>query len=429
MSRKTLGLIAAALAVLLLTASLAAHLYSRWRFQRSATEFLATFPDVVSALDMGSLEQTFADLAHEAPEEASNAARWLQAGGAAIVCTQEENLRLTELTFSPFEEWGIEDQRFAKKLVNRNEKAFELMAKAVPLDGSNYGLDYTNVLEIELPNLLHLLRGAKMLQVRARLAFAEGDADAGLNDLTTISRLVDSLRDDDVLIFALVGIASEKILLGGVRDSLESGALRSAESREALLERLALLIPADDLLATMHRLTALDAAAMTFALRQGRYDFLDSPPSPHRRLSIVRLSTVADSLQAGIDAKALLEVPFARDPMAYLPKGMVGLGSAYRTSIAKAQALLAQRYLMLAALHLERLGEGCDSLGPYRQPDPFTGELFRCTGDPQSGITLALHDSSAAIERVSRNPAIRMLNVKLPPRSTDPTDSAEVLGN
>jgi hypothetical protein len=418
MSRKTLGLTAAALVVLLLSASLGAHLYSRWRFQRSATEFLATFPEVVPALDVDTLRQTFADLAHEGPPEELNAARWLIAGGDAIVCTQEENSHLTELVFAPSEDWTPDDRHFARELVERNKQALELMAKAVPLEGSRYELDYDHILDTEIPNLLHLMRGAKLLQVNARLAFTEGDIEGGIRNLAVIARLVDSLRDDDVLIFTLVGFANERFLLGGIRDALGSDALRTAEGSAPLFDRLEALLPEDDVLATMHRLTGLDAASMTFALRQGRGDMVE-PPISSLRLRFFALAEAAEALDEGVASDALIEVPFARDPETYLPDGSAGLRSAYRTSIAKAQSIVAERQLVRAALHLERQREGCSALGSLGEPDPFTGEPLECTTAPDGGIHLALHPSSAALDKVTKQRII-ISDIHLPAWPTTP---------
>ena len=395
-------LVAAALLLLALSTSLALHLHGRSRFAAAAAAFRTEV-----GTDLGVAPETalddFARLETPPLAPAENAAAWLAAGSASLVWSEQEKQWLRHTLRFDLSDWSAEQRAKAGALVARNRGGLDVLHRATALERSSYGLPYSRIFEIEVPDLLILLAAANLLNAEARLAFDDGDVEDGLVALNTLMRLVDALRGEAVFIFSLVANATEKLTLQAV---VEAAAAPRASL--ALLSDLEVLLPATDLVALGKRFVALDAAALAAGARRGYRLPFDQPPATLRGYLFGHLEA-ARILAEGRRAAALAEVPYGEAPERFAAVGAASTFEAdYLGAVAKYQAAAAQLLLARAALKLRRKGLA-DGHYPARRPDlrelsvtdPFVGRPLVYERHGVGSVRLAVEGAVERIEKLT----------------------------
>lgn len=223
--------------VVLLAASLGLVVYGEWRLARATERFEAT-------LGSSDLERF---MRPELPA-AENAATWLQAGAAAIVVSEDRGF--DDLRARGAAPWGEEATGLARRLVEDNGPALELLWRAVGCAGSSYELDYRLGPQTNLPPLVDLLMASRLLAIDGRLALVDGDMGRLRLDLATLDRLADSLAEESLLITALLAMGVDReylhlvhrLVTGGGGEALLAeieAALAGRERQAAFLRSLA----------------------------------------------------------------------------------------------------------------------------------------------------------------------------------------------
>ncbi len=426
--RRRVGLAAAVLTVVALSASLALHLYGRARFKTAAgayEELIGEKPVV----DFSRFERPM-------PPEHANAAEWLQAGSEALIWSQAEQQLIREAAHLPRTQWTSEHEEQIPALLERNRGALATLHQAADLDESNYGLLYRHGVGLQIPFLLNQLAAAFLLNVEARLAFASGDPESGLLAARTLARLTTALDGEQAYIFSLIAIVCEKMLVGVMLETVRSP--ESWATDPTLLGELAATLPKRDPLARAKELTAVDAAALAAAAQFGYRESGTGPIRPAWSLRyLLGHWRAAELLTVARQVVALVEEPYpsARERLVAIPKPRLlsrwpvfDLDQGYLESMfngaAKHQKIAAQRQLASTAVALRQLGlERGDYpatrplLAGLEAPDPLTGRplVYQRYDDGSSRIAL---DGSVELAREImslRPPAIEPFHaVELP---------------
>lgn len=163
-------------------------------------------------------------------EEPDNAAYFVR-GGSLVMPQGRDDVQLSKkLAYQPLAQWSGEDLTAARRLVAEGETALTVFARASELDAtrSSFELDWEEGSELIIPNLLAILRGARLLLVDTKLALAEGRMDDARQAARSLWTLAHVTYNEPIMIFDLIAVAIERhyweavheIVLGGGEDVL-----------------------------------------------------------------------------------------------------------------------------------------------------------------------------------------------------------------
>ncbi|MFV2074266.1 MAG: hypothetical protein ACC742_16695 [Thermoanaerobaculales bacterium] len=373
--RSLLVAAAAALVVLMITPTM--HLYGRITEPPSDSEKSWNGEPV----DLASFEGP--DLADE-----DNAATWLVAGAGAVVWSKEDSAKIGEASLEPFEDWSSELRKETESALERYHGALETLHVAAELEHSSYGIRYSDGLEAEMPDFLSLITASRLLLAEARVAFAHDDPDRGLVAFATLSRLASSLEEESATLTALIGLASERMLLVAAAET--AGSDRPWAGQHAFLDELEATLSPVDLVAMLSRTFAVWAGTLCQSVErgpgQGPEEADQSPGKPDE-------PDCAEILEAGLRAVEASIVPYGSDPERFEKTDgfmkslsepvMSDLLKSFGSVIARAQSVNAQRQLVRAAIEMRRIGADSGSYPRKRpgipelaEPNPFTDELI-----------------------------------------------------
>jgi hypothetical protein len=207
------------------------------------------------------------------------------------------------------------------------------------------------------------------------VATADGDEEVAITALATMGRMAASLERESAILTALVGVACERMMLRAAAETLVCGQPWAADTR--FLDELERTLSTEDLAAMMHRVFDAWTLVETKALRDG-----DEETKAWTEAGV----TVAEINQVARTLHELVAVPYgsASDRFTGPPPGATSgatlVMANLREAVARAQATLAQRQLVLAAIELRRSGlvDGAypadrSAVAELATPDPFTG--------------------------------------------------------
>lgn len=407
----------AVLLVLLLAANLVFLRVGNARLREVRAELTAR----AGVTDLASFER------RRIPDDV-NAARWLEAGAAALVWSPETKRTIGDATTSPVSAWSPEQAVAVRAALEECRPAFDLLQRAVELPESSFGIRYRDGASAELPDLLQLISAGRALMVEARVAFADGDPERAVRALRPLSRLAVALEEEPLLITELVGIACERMLLTVVAEAASADAPWALDP--TLLAHLEATVPRHDLADVLRRALAFEGLVISRIL-SGHPEETESL-SPSERL-FLRLFTptaaneVIRQLLAWMD---LIEVPYCSAPDRFEskpPEGFVGQAAKgfvpnLRSAIVRNQAVLALRQLTFAALEVRTTAamtgaypSDAGSVAALASPSPLTGLPVAYRVDPDRR---ALLDLPGAAEQVTGSGDVLgrlTLTVVLPP--------------
>ncbi len=284
-------------------ASLALHLYGRARFASAVSELEAVVGEPL-VFDLAQLRTT-------TPPRQHNMAVWLVEGATAMeLWTKEEIAWQSEAGRLPRDAWSPQLEAGVRSMVQRQSEALGILHEAAPLLLSDYGVPYDEVTANTLfLYLLDLLKAAKLLNLEARLAFADGDAAAGLLATQTLSRLASSLAKEPLTIHSLVALSCERYLLLVVREILES--TEPWAKSPALVDQLeAHLVPVD-LMASVQDSLISEAVWLTYRIRDEPQEGDMLPDLSWTVRHQLSLLIVAEILDVARQVVELSPVPYA----------------------------------------------------------------------------------------------------------------------
>jgi hypothetical protein len=174
----------------------------------------------------------------------TNAARWLAAGGQAIVCTTEEMELIGKLSAIPADDWDPDEERRIEDALSGQHHAISLLLRAGRHETFFLGADGIAANHDEI-NFLAMVRGLRLLIVYARSALNENRTDDGLAALTAVSRSADGLLRTPIVSALTSGAAAQRwaarVAMEVVRDPCVSHetliALRDALPTEDPIQR------------------------------------------------------------------------------------------------------------------------------------------------------------------------------------------------
>ncbi len=342
-----------------------------------------------------------------------NAAAWLQVGAAAVKRSDEEKRALADGNFLPYDQWPADLQGAVRASLDRHREGLDMLHRAAGLERSSYGIRYSEGEQARLPELLDLLDAARVLQLEARVALADGRREETLTALATMDRLGRTLEDESTLITALVGIACERMQLNTAAEVVGSGQPWVADGD--VLDRLAETVSDADGAETIGRIFDAWTAVMEQHLNDLPADRASEDDELEASLRGVGRAVVADTRA---ELLRRLATPYGQDPdglTADAPgtlldsrlRGPFADLESFIKTIGRLQSVEAQRQLVRAAVAMRReaLGHGSypgqrPSIGDLSRPDPFTGRLLLYRSQPDGSLVLALDGGVELMQQI-----------------------------
>jgi hypothetical protein len=179
----------------------------------------------------------------EAPPEIPdhlNAARWLSAGGRAIVCSFEDMEFYSAISGVPARDWSAEDRIRAQRILADQHHALALLLQAGSIHRFQLGGNGAHARHHEI-NFLDMIRGLRLLVLEARNSWSEGRIDDSLAALDAVSNSADGLLRTPIVVSLAGGAAAQRWAARAAGDLVSD----PCSSRESLLA-LSTLLPVED---------------------------------------------------------------------------------------------------------------------------------------------------------------------------------------
>ena len=342
------------------------------------------------------------------PEE--NAAEWLMAGGCAIDSIDYSRGAIGEASLRPFSEWSPELVDSVRQSLDRQQAALEMLHRAATLDRSSYGIEYRRGFDLEMPDILPLVKACRLLLAEARVAAADGDRQRTLTALAAMGRLASSLERENSVLTALIGIACERMMLLAAAETLVCGQPWTTDP--VLVEELAETLSTEDLRAMIGR-------ALQFSTLRG-------PEAATEPSSVADEWARAEFERAHALARELVDAPYGSAPGWHSRPEDEGVVAGVvlvnlRSAIARHQAALAQRQLVRAAIALRRLAlvDGAypadrSAVPELIGPDPFTGRALAYAIREDASAEVALDGADELLSEVVLKSAASVPPIVLP---------------
>jgi hypothetical protein len=333
-----------------------------------------------------------------------NAAKWLVAGASAVVWSEEEQQLISSASLTPYKEWSEELRAQVRATVDRHQGALVTLHNAAAVKGSSFQLRYSEGLGMEVPNLLVLLRAARLLVCEARVAFADSEPERGLQALASISRMATSLAGESTLITALVSIAVERMMLV-VATEITADEAAWVDSR--FFDDVEALVPRHTSRETLQRVLGAWEAVVNDAVKRGGGELAfpaDLKPADVRKAA----ASVEELLMLTYGSHRKSFEPLLRNREESEADGIATDLGGFAIAIGRAQSVAAQRQLLRAAITMRKLGADTGQYPRERQaipelsePDRFTGNLIDYTANSDGTLTLALHGAAELLAPIT----------------------------
>ncbi len=171
------------------------HFYGAHRLERAKSDFSAQWGHLVVNPPPTSLPD------HE------NGARWLMAGGQAIVCSHEDQKFIGALSGDSAHRWTDTQFERAKWILHEQQNALGILLRSGAFPVFHLGSEGKRATYDEI-DFLSLVSGLRLLAVEARLAWKEGRSADSLVTLNAMSRAADGLLRTPVVMTSTIGSAA-----------------------------------------------------------------------------------------------------------------------------------------------------------------------------------------------------------------------------
>lgn len=384
------AIIVAALAVIVLLTFL---LVLRWWGARRLDSAVTTFEQ-----EIGSLDPSRFALPELADEE--NASIWLMAGSRAIVVPDESVWVLKEAPETPIGDWSPGLIAEAENLLESNQPAFDLLARSLAVESSNFGIQYELGFEAEVPPVLELWKAGRLIRLDSLVALRRADYERLSQDIALLHRLGSALARESLLVTALISVSLDRLLIALAHDTV----IWTAVDRSTL-EDLGQKLQAGDSMAVLRR--ALASGALATA-RTPIDQFESNDESLLLRWSTRLLSplSTADLLEGYVEMWGLLPHPYAEIREFYRSKQGLAAWNIFgilmpnlQDAIGKAKAVETSRALALEAMDLRLI---CLEAGAY----PHTIDSDRL--DPYGGGSISIESIGGSQPVLSAPRAVKL---------------------
>ena len=251
------------------------HLYGAHRLEKARSDFAAHWGHLV-------LDPTPTSL----PDHL-NGARWLMAGGQAIICSIEDQKFIGTLSGESARGWTDTEQARARWILHEQQNALGILLRSGSFPAFHFGRDGARATYDEI-DFLSTVTGLRLLTVEARLAWSEGRASDCLAALDAVSRAADGLLRTPVVLTSTLGSAAARWSSSAAAD-LVSDPCTSV----ATLVEIQHLLPSED---PIHSSNITLASSIAEITDEG-LDYVEDVHDP----------SMSWSLPAGVSNRYLLE--------------------------------------------------------------------------------------------------------------------------
>ena len=354
-----------------------------------------------------TIESQLAAFEKEPIPPEKNAARWLMAGAAAVVWSEDDTDVIGKASLAPYSEWSFELDQAVRQVLDRHRGALTTLHTAADFEESNYEIRYSEGLYAEIPDVLSLIKACRLLLAEVRVAVAEGDEGGTLTALATMGRLAASLESESTSFPVLIGIACDRMMLLAAAETLTSD--QSWARQVPFLDRLDDTLSNEDPLFTAHR--NIDVMHLGRQKSEAAEDDAED--------------TADDEERAIAVFHELVETPYGTTPEAFekgpADKALNMNVNEIRMAIPRFQIAAAQRQFVRAGIEVWRVAlsdgaypSGTSSIPELETPDPFTGKPLLYTLHDDGSATVALDGADALLEQVVLKSAAHIPPLHLP---------------
>lgn len=204
------------------------HLYGAHRLEKARSDFAAHWGHLV--LDPSPISL---------PDHL-NGARWLMAGGQAIICSIEDQEFIGALSGKPARGWTDTEQARARWILHEQQNALAILLRSGSFPTFHFGRDGARATYDEI-DFLSTVMGLRLLTVEARLAWSEGRASDCLAALDAVNRAADGLLRTPVVLTSALGS-------GAIRWSSSAAADLVSDpcTSMAAIEEIQHILPSED---------------------------------------------------------------------------------------------------------------------------------------------------------------------------------------
>jgi hypothetical protein len=230
-TRKLIRWTAIGIGVLVMSATLGwigLHYYGAYRLERARSVFDARWGHLVLDPPPISLPD------HE------NGARWLTAGGRAVIYSDEDKSFVGAISSKPAREWTGTEQARARWILHEQQSALAILLRSGSFHIFHLGTDGARASYDEI-DYMSIVTGLRLLTVEARLAWSEGRTSDCLTALDALSRATDGLLRTPLVMTSIIGSATTRWSMQAAADVL-GDPCASTET----LEKLRSLLPTVD---------------------------------------------------------------------------------------------------------------------------------------------------------------------------------------
>jgi hypothetical protein len=191
-----------------------------------------------------SFEARWGDLARYSPPppvpDHENGARWLTAGGRAILCSLEDQKFYSRLSAEPVRDWTDTERSRAQWILHEQQNALKILLRAGEFDSFHLGAPGLRPTHEEIDSL-SIIKGLRLLMLESRLAWSEGRSADSLAALAVVGRAVDGLLQTPVVMASILGSAAGRWFAGSAAELV-----RDPCTAEAELDTLCAALPSQD---------------------------------------------------------------------------------------------------------------------------------------------------------------------------------------
>ncbi len=216
--------IAAGVAVLViatLLGALAIHLYGSHRLTTARTALDARWGHLILREPPPTVPE------HE------NGARWLVAGGQAIICTLEDQRFFGGLADRPARSWSDTERTRAIRILREQRPALDILIRSGSFSSFQLGRNGSKANHAEI-DFLSVSLGLRLLVLEARVAWYEGRQSDCLAALNSVGRAADGLMRTPMVMTSTIGSAAARWSLWVATDIVGDPCSEATTLRETL---------------------------------------------------------------------------------------------------------------------------------------------------------------------------------------------------
>ncbi len=420
LARKLIWWSVTAIGILVSTAALgsfALHTYGAYRLEEVRSDFAERW---------GHLTQV--PLQPTAPDH-ENGARWLIAGGRAILCSVEDRRFYGQLSNRPASGWTDAERSRARWILHEQQNALEILLRSGTFKTFNLGSDSIRA-SYENIDFSSTLMGLRLLMLEARLAWSEGRTSDSLAALDAVGRAADGLLQTPIVMTSTIGSAATRWTARAAADFVGD---RRTDTET--LEQILAALPLED---PVHWGNITLAVSVAEIAEEG-LRYIDDAHDPSMGWSIpfwVSNHYLLDDLfVAEILERWGLQLELGQEPAARWSPGAgheiwgerswpagLALGGTYTPNLlsvrAREQAASTELQQVKLAIGLrlaspDGLGPDACAILPEPVPTALTGEPVACRYDEARGVIVI--ETPGAVEALGAHVSVESQAATFPP--------------